>query len=218
MPTAKLWTNVDVDMQSVLASAVTITALTNADPGVATAASHGYSDTNYVLIECEGMTELNGRVFRIVNSDTNTFQLEDYDGNGIDTTDFGTFTSGTAKLITFGTSIGTVQNLTASGGEPNFVDKTTIHDTIQKQIPGLSSAISYALENIWDVSDAALNAMKAAYDVNAQRAFKFTFSDGQIMVFNGYVTATLIPTGGAQELVVTPVTITMDGSPSYLGS
>ena len=203
---------------SAIASAQTITAFTNADPGVATCTGHGYDDGDYVLLEVEGMSEVNGRVFRIVNKATDTFQIEDFDGNGIDTTDFGTFVSGTVKEITFGTSVGTVQNLSASGGDANFVDKTTIHDSIQKQIPGPASAISYTLDNIWDVSDTALNAMKTASELKAQRAFKFTFSDGQIMVFNGYVTATLVPGGSAQDLVTTSATVSMDGLPSYLGS
>jgi len=82
----------------------------------------------------------------------------------------------------------------------------------------LASPISYSFENIWDVSDAGLVALKSASDTKAQRAFKFTFADGQIMVFNGYVGATLLPGGNAQDLVTTSVVITMFGAPTYYSS
>lgn len=213
MADPKLWSNVSVAMQSALGAATTISAITQANPGVATSTSHGYSDTNYLLLDVVGMSQIDERIFRVDNSDANTYELE-----GEDTTNYDAFTSGTAKLVTFGTSIGTIRTLTASGGDPNFIDVTTIHDNVQKQIPGLASAISYSLENIWDVSDTALLAMKTASDESTQRAFKFTFSDGQIMVFNGYISAPLLPTGSAQDLVTSPATITLFGTPTYYSS
>lgn len=210
MATPKIWSNVGVSMQSALATADTVTAITKANPGVVTATAHGFSDGDYVLLTVVGMSQVDGRVFRVANSDANTFELE-----GEDTTAYDTFTSGTAEAITFGTSIGTIRTLSASGGDPNFIDTTTIHDNVSKQIPGIASAISYSIENIWDASDTALLAMKAASDANAQRAFKFTFSDGQIMVFNGYISAPNLPGGSAQDLITAAATITMYGTPTY---
>ena len=59
---------------------------------------------------------------------------------------------------------------------------------------GATNPISYQFENIWDVSDSGLSAMKTAYDAGADRCFKFTFgTGGQIMVFNGTVAAALAP-------------------------
>lgn len=213
MPTPQKWSDVTVDMQSALASATTITGLTNASPGVVTTTSHGYTSGDYLVLNVEGMSEVDARVFRVDNESVNDYELE-----GEDTTNYGTFSSGTAQEITFGINIATATGLTASGGDPNFIDVTTIHDNIAKQIPGLSSPISYSFDNIWDVSDAGLVAMKTASETSAQRAFRFTFSTGQIMVFNGYVTATLIPTGTAQNLVTTPTTITLFGTPTYYAS
>jgi hypothetical protein len=61
--------------------------------------------------------------------------------------------------------------------------------------------------------------MKNASDAQSKRAFKFTFgTGGQIMVFAGYVGATLLPAGNAQDKVTTSTTITMQGSPSYYAS
>ena len=86
-------------------------------------------------------------------------------------------------------------------------------------MPGLPSAATFSFDNIWDVSDTGLKAMKTASDAQAKRAFMFTFgSGGQVMVFNGYVGASLLPGGSAQQLVTTKTTITMNGTPTVFAS
>jgi hypothetical protein len=211
MATARKWSNVAVAMQSAIAATKTITAISQAGTGVVSASTHGYSNGDYVLLLVTGMFQLNGRVFRVANQATDTFQLE-----GENTTNYDAFSAGTAQKLTFGTTISTVTNLSASGADQKFIDTTTIHQNQETNMPGSTSPLSYSIDNIWDVSDAGLVAMKAAYDASAQRAFKFTFgTGGQIMVFNGYVGASLAPTGSAQNLVTTPATITVYGTPTY---
>jgi len=213
MPSPKIWSNVQVAMQSVLATGDTITGITKANPGVVTSTGHGILDGEYVVLTSVGMSQLDQRVVRAANVTANTFELE-----GVDTTNFDTFTSGSCQVITFGTTFGTIKSLSGSGGDFSFVDTTTIHDSVATQIPGIASASTYSFDNIWDVADAGLIAMKAASDTKAKRAFKFTFSDGQIMVFNGYVGASLLPTGSAQDLVTTSSVVTMYGTPTYYAS
>lgn len=203
------WSNVQVAIQSVLAAADTITAITKADPGVASSTSHGMTDGMFAKISAEGMHQVDSRVFRIDNAATNAFDLE-----GENTTLYDTFTSGTAEAITFGITMTTATGLTASGGDFDFIDVTTIHDNVRKQVPGLASAASYSFECLWDPADTALIALKVASDNQAQRAIKFTFAGGQIVVFNGYVGCTLLPTGTAQDKVVTQVVVTMFGRPT----
>ncbi len=214
MATARKWSNVAIAMQSAIGSDLTITGITKANPGVATSVAHGLANGDYVYLEVLGMAQLNGRVARVANKADDTFQLE-----GIDTTNFDTFTSGTAQKLTFGTSITTATTLSASGGDFDFIDTTTVHVNVKTQIPGSANPSKFEFENIWDVSDAGLIALKAASDVAGIRAFKFTFgTGGQIMVFAGYVGATLLPGGSAQQLVTTPAVITMYGSPTYYSS
>lgn len=214
MATVRKWSNVAVAMQSALAAADTITAITKANPGVVTATAHGLANGDYVLLTVNGMWQLNGKVVRVANVTTNTFELE-----GVNTTSFDTFSSGTAEAITFGTSITTATDINASGGDFEFIDTTTIHSNVKTQIPGAANPATYTFNNLWDVADAGLVALKAASDAQAQRAFKFTFGTaGQIMVYAGYVGATLLPTGSGQDKVITPVTITMFGTPTYYAS
>jgi len=214
MSTVRKWSNVAIAMQSALAAADIITSITKANPGVATSVAHGMNNGDYVLLSIQGMHQLNDRVARIANKTVDTFELE-----GIDTTLFDTFSSGTFEALTFGTSITSATSVSASGGGFDFIDTTTIHSNAKTQIPGLPAAATFSFENIWDVADAGLLAMKTASDAQAKRAFKFTFgTGGQIMVFAGYVGANLLPGGSAQGLVTTSTVITMNGTPSYLAS
>ena len=213
MATVRKWSNVAVAMQSAIAADVTITNITKASEGVVTA-TNTYTAGDYVYLKIQGMFQLDGRVARVKTVSGTAFTLE-----GVDTTSFDTFSSGTCNKLTFGTSITTATSISSSGGDFDFIDTTTIHGKAKTQIPGLANPSTYTFENIWDVSDAGLLAMKAADDAQGIRAFKFTFgTGGQIMVFAGYVGASLLPGGSAQDKVTTSTVITMNGAPTYYAS
>jgi len=213
MGTATKWSKVAVAMQSALAAADTITGITKASTGVVTATAHGMANGDYVVITAQGMHQVDGRIFRVANTTTDTFEIE-----GENTTDYDTFTSGSCQAITFGTTMTTALGLSGSGGDFDFIDITTIHDSVRKQLPGLASPAAYTFDHIWDVSDACLQAMKVAADNQALRAFRFTFANGQKVLFTGYVGTTLLPTGNAQDVVKTPSVVTMFGRPTVYAS
>ena len=82
-------------LQVLTGSAKTITGVTQANPGVITSNSHGFSDGDEIYITgVGGMTQLNDRNYIVDNATTNTFTLTDLFGAAIDTTAFTTFTSG----------------------------------------------------------------------------------------------------------------------------
>ena len=214
MPTPTVWKNVAVAMQSALAAAKTITAITKASPGVATSTAHGYSNGDIVFLTVSGMYQLNDKPVRVANVTANTFELE-----GIDTTLFDTFSSGTAEKVTLGTSITTATTVSSSGGNFDFIDSTTIHANAKSQLPGLPEATTFTMDHIWDVTDTGLLALKTASDNQAKRVFQFTFgTGGKKMLFAGYVGCSLLPGGAAQQLVTTPSVITMNGTPTYYAS
>src|SRR6266705_344526 len=85
----------------VLESAKTITAITNGYPGLFTAIAHGYSTGDRIFISgVVGMTQVNGNYYIVAGTNVNQFNLTDLNGLAIDTTTFGTYTSGgTAQRI-----------------------------------------------------------------------------------------------------------------------
>lgn len=210
------WSGVAVSMQSALATALTITGITKASPGVVTYTGTDPTNGDYVFLLVEGMYQLNEVVARVanVNAGGNTFELE-----GIDTTLYTTFSSGTAEVITFGTSISTATTVSNSGGGFDFIDSTTIHDLQKTQVPGAAAALTYTMDHLWNPSNAGQIAMKVASDAQARRAFKLTFgTGGKIAVFAGYVGFDGAPGGSAQDKVTTQAVIAANGRPTYYAS
>lgn len=208
--TVRYWQNVDIDIQSALASALTISGITKANPAVVTYTGTDPSNGDYVVFTVQGMRELHNRIGRVanVNAGSNTFEIE-----GVNSSAYGTFTSGSCQVVTLGTSLGTILGVTSSGGDPEFDDQTTVHDDIRIQAPTLNSPFQISMESIWDPADAGLIALKAASDTKTTRVVRITFSDGAKMAFVGYVAATLIPTGQAPGKVTTGITFTSTGRP-----
>ena len=79
----------------------TITGITAANPAVVTSNSHGYSNGDFVTISSVvGMTEVNGKTFKVADKTTNTFELQDVDGNDINSSGYTAYSSaGVANRI-----------------------------------------------------------------------------------------------------------------------
>ena len=215
MANAQVWSNVQIAVESAKATALTISGITKATTGVVTYTGTDPSNGDYALLKVQGMYQLDYRVCRIanVNGAGNTFELE-----GVNTSSYDTFTSGTAEVVTFGTSLSVISAISASGGDFDFIDTTVIHSNVKTQIPGMANPITFNMTALWDPADAGLVALKAASDARSQLAIRITFAGGQKTVFTGYVGCTLLPTGSAQQKVETPVTFTMFGRPSHYSS
>lgn len=85
-----LYMRVYKDGSLVLETNKNITAVTKANPAQVTCNGHGYTTGQEVFIDnVGGMTELNGRQFKITVVDANNFTL-----NGVDSTNYTTYTSG----------------------------------------------------------------------------------------------------------------------------
>ena len=83
------------DDGSVLEGDKTISGITQANPAVVTATSHGYSNGDEVVISSVvGMTEVNSKRFLVADKTTNTFELQDKDGVDINSSAFTTYSSG----------------------------------------------------------------------------------------------------------------------------
>jgi len=79
---------------------VTITAATRANPCVITSAGHGLSNGQWIRITgVVGMAQLNNNVYKIANVAANTFELQDLNGNNINSSAFTAYTSGGTVTI-----------------------------------------------------------------------------------------------------------------------
>jgi hypothetical protein len=85
----------------ILEPPTTISGVTNANPGVITDTAHGYANGDWVFLTGIGGTvQLNNNYYIVQSVAANTFTLTDLNGNAIDTTLFGVYTSGgTAQRV-----------------------------------------------------------------------------------------------------------------------
>lgn len=83
------------DDGAILEANKTITGITQANPGVVSITAHGYSNGDTVVISgVVGMTQVNGKRFKVANVNTDDFELQDIDGVDVDTTSFTAYASG----------------------------------------------------------------------------------------------------------------------------
>lgn len=199
-------------MESAIAAAKTITAITKAAPGVFSSTAHGFANGDLVLLEIQGMVELHGSLVKVVSVATDTFQVAGVDGStGLDTTLFSTFSSGTAKKLTLGTSITGVQDFSFSGGEIKTEDTTTVNDIIDTQIVVGATAQAAEMTMQWDPGSAAQKAMLDAFRTRANKGFRVVWPDGANVLFYGTVGYTGAPGGGKQGVTTSPAKVTMLG-------
>lgn len=207
-----VWSNVQVAMESASSTALTITAISKANPAVVTYTGTDPVNGDVVVLSVQGMYQLDKRAVRVanVNGVANTFEIE-----GCDSTLYDTFTSGTATPKTLGTSFSTIAEFSVSGGDFDMIDTTTIHDSQKQNQPGAASATEISGSVNWDPTDAGQTAMKTASDAKAQKVFKVTFANGYKWLFNGYVGYVGSPTGQAQGKATAPFKISCQGRPMF---
>ena len=204
------WSNVAVAVQTVIAAAKTLTAITKANPPVASSTAHGFVNGDPLLLKLEGMTELDYAVVRAAGVTADTFQIE-----GWDSTSFGTFVSGTAQKLTLGAQCATLQDVNPSGGEAEKLLVRTIHRKQDYNLPGNRAPLEYSFGSLWMPNDSALLALNG-FDRNGQPcAVSFTFETGDKVFFAMHPSAPLAPSGNAGGLVSTPVSFSLRGPLSF---
>lgn len=129
-----------------------ITSITKANPGVVTKVAHGYVNNDRIqLSNMVGMTQLNNREVNITKLTNDTFQIKSTEtsgGVGIDTTNYGTFVSGSmAKIFRLVTPyVTSTLNLVRMTQSADTVYIT--HPDFAPQILTRVSALSWSIASI----------------------------------------------------------------------
>jgi hypothetical protein len=169
---------------STYGSDVTISAVSNANPGVATAAGHGYTDGDIILLAMP--SRLDGRVVRVDTPATGSFNLE-----GINTTSTTLYPSGfgvgTSKEVTAFTSLSQVVDSQSAGGEQQFYQWVYLEDGRQRQRPTFTNARSMTLTLDYDPSLAWHQALLDAAVSNEVRALRATLPNLATLYWGVYV-------------------------------
>ena len=200
-----------VELTSTYGSSVVITAISNANPAVVTAAAHGLNDGDYVEIT-SGWLGINGRIFRVDNSTTGTFQLE-----GVDTTDTSRYPAGagTGSLREILTTVQVAQitDVATTGGEQQFLTFGFLEENDDRQIPTTRSPQTITFTVADDPSQAFVPVAEAADQQRTPRGVFLNLPDGSVILYNGYVSFSETPTLARNNLMVRTMTFSLAGRP-----
>lgn len=188
-----------------------VTAITNANPGVASSAAHGMS--NGALIEvASGWQKVNERIVRVAATASGTFALE-----GIDTTNTTLYPTGTGsgsvREITAFTQISQILELSTTGGDMQFTTYSFLENDFESQLPTTSSAQSLTMSIADDPTLAGYQALKKAADERAVRALKLVMPNGSTLLYNGYVSFNETPTMTKSQVMACNATFSLLSRP-----
>jgi len=205
-----------VSIGSAYGSALTVSAVTNANPAVCSSTAHGLSNGDIVVFT-SGWSRLNGRAFRVSGVTTNTFELEGVDTLSTTIYPAGSGTGSVKEVTTF-TQISQILGSSSSGGEQQFVEYQFLESDSQTRIPTVKSAAGLTLQIADDPSLAGYTACETANDDRLPRALKIALANGAFIYYNGYVTLNKTPSLTVNEVMAVEVTVSLIGEPTRYAS
>lgn len=174
-----------------LAAAKTITAITNANPAVATCTAHGYTTGDEIMLS-SGWEDATDSVYKIESVDANSFRIL-----GLDSTNTSFFPAGSgggsAQKLSAWTAIPQVLTISASGGDARFTDVNPLAKRNGIRIPTGFNATSVTLSLGFDATTPAYKTMVGISRSLSKVAFKQVLSGGSVQYGWGYLTVSEFP-------------------------
>jgi hypothetical protein len=191
---------------------ITVSAITNANPAVATATSHGLSDGDIVIFE-SGWSRANARVFKVDQQDANSFEVEGL--NSTSTSDYPAGTGvGTVNEITAWTQISQILDVTTSGGEMQFTNYSFLENDYETSIPTQSAPMVMTMQIADDPALAGYVALKAASEARTPYALRVSYPSGAYAYYYGYVSMNETPTFTKNQIQAVSATFNLINRPT----
>jgi len=191
------------------AAAIAVTAITNADPAVASASSPPADGSIGVITS--GWSNLSGRPARVDNPTANTFQLE-----GFDTTDVGRYPAGegagTFQVFSGFVSITQVREVTSEGGDQNYFTFNYVDDKSgrERRKPTTKSAQGFTLLLDWDPNLPWYQTLIDLDEKRDQVVLRVTLPNGDILFYYGYIAFAKEPSMTSNENMTVSANFSMD--------
>lgn len=167
------------------ASAKTISAVTNADPAVASSTGHGYVDDDEVMFT-SGWEDATNAIYRVNQTSTDAFEFLGLNSTNTRFFPSGTGTGTTQKVGSW-VSIPQVTNIQTSGGDPRFTDVQLLASRNALKIPTGFNATTTVLTLAHDPANANWLSM---VDISRQLlpvGFKMALGGGGTTYGYGYM-------------------------------
>lgn len=185
-----------------------MTAVTNANPGVATLeASHGII-VGDIFEVTSGWSRLDQKVVRAATVSTNDVGLE-----GINTTSTSIYPAGSGigsiREITGWTQLQQVLDSSSNGGEQQFLEYQFLEGDSQKRIPTTKNAAGLSFSIADDPTLAGYQLVETANDDRLQRAVRITLPSGAKLLYNAYITLNKTPSMNVNQIMACQVTLSL---------
>ncbi len=207
-----LSTGVTLSIAKTYGTSYNITAATNAAEGVATVqAGHGLVVGDYIEVT-SGWDLLTQKVVRVKTVAVNDVTLE-----GINTSSTAKYPAGsgtgTLRKVSAWSQLSQLKSLSASGGEQQFADITSLVDRVQKQVPTTRSAVTMTIDAYDDPSLAWYSDVNTASEASAPYGLLMTFANGSKLVANAYWSLQKVPSVNQNEAMTTQISLSYAAEP-----
>lgn len=201
-----------LEIAATYGTAIPVTALSNANPAVATAAAHGLANGDIIAVT-SGWTRLNDRAARVADTDTGTFALEN-----INTTNPQPYPAGSGvgsvREVTGFVEISQITDVATSGGDQQFLTFGFLADDDDRQIPTTKNPISMSVTVADDPALPYVAVVETADEDKATRVLRLNLPNGDSILYNAYVTITSTPALSRNNLMTRVISLSLAGRPT----
>ena len=201
-----------LQIASTYGPAIPVTALSNANPAVATSAAHGLSDGDIIAVT-SGWTRLNDRAARVAASLTGTFALENVNTTNLQPYPAGSG-AGSVREVTGFVEISQITDVATTGGDQQFLTFGFLADDDDRQMPTTKNPITLTFTVADDPSKPYVAVCEAADDDKQARLLRLNLPGGSSIIYNGYVSITSTPTMSRNNLMTRVISLALTGRPA----
>lgn len=171
---------VRVEIAATYSAAKVVTAVTLANPGVATSAAHAMAnDTVGYWSGVAGMAQLEGQATRVKNQATNTFELQ-----GLNTTNYSAFAAGNFTQVATWATLSEATSYSIGGGAAEKLDVTRLIDITKQEEQGLLPVSNVSMNVIaQDTPSAAMLLLESAVQTQGAVVVRITLPNGAVRVY-----------------------------------
>lgn len=171
---------VRVEIAATYSAAKVVTAVTLANPGVATSAAYAMAnDTVGYWSGVAGMAQLEGQATRVKNQATNTFELQ-----GLNTTNYSAFAAGNFTPVATWATLSEATSYSIGGGAAEKLDVTRLIDITKQEEQGLLPVSNVSMNVIaQDTPSAAMLLLESAVQTHGAVVVRITLPNGAVRVY-----------------------------------
>jgi hypothetical protein len=198
------------------ASAKTVTAITNANPAVATSVAHGLSDGNEVVLT-SGWEDASDSVYKIDQQSVDTFTLLNLNSTDVNWYSPGSGT-GSVQLISNWVEIPQVLTIATQGGDARFTTISPLARRNALNVPTGFNPTSITLTLGHDATNTSYQEMVDISRSLRKVAFKMVLSGGVSSYGYGYMSVSEMPSLNVNQANQVTASLSLIGRSVSYGS